>query len=100
MKTITYYLLAITSCTLLGCSKPDASPTYTERVEQVFTRTNMRHEGCPEGGTLTQSGSPRTIVFYDSDRLMVPHKCTKCAFSNELYNVSYPQIKASWEPVK
>lgn len=80
----------------------DDTGLVTDRVERVYTRTRMRHAGCTNGGYWTRCGVAQRVEGSDvfKNVLLYPHHCTGCGSTQSMFNVSYPQIKAEWEPVK
>ena len=72
----------------------DDTGLVTDRSEYPHPHATR---GRTNGGywTLRAEGSD---VF--KNVLLYPHHCTGCGSTQSMFNVSYPQIKAEWEPVK
>lgn len=74
--------------------------TFTERVECVTYRTQLRHAGCVSNGVWNCSGRPVKIEAYGIDKHMWPHRCSGCGATNMIYDARWPQIKNEWRVVE
>jgi hypothetical protein len=101
LAVVTLIVVAGFSITELKHSNPVTPAghgTVTERVEQVFFRTEMPHRGC--SGKWRVCGKPGKIEAYGIDKFVWPHCCSACGQTNMIFNDRWPKIKAEWRVVK